>query len=93
MMEMDWKLVLTAFTATLFAEFGDKTQLAAVTLTASSNRPLSVFTGASVALIASMVINVWIGAPLAHLFPAAFLRHASAAIFIAIGGAMLLNWF
>jgi putative Ca2+/H+ antiporter (TMEM165/GDT1 family) len=88
---MDWKLIVTAFTATLLAEMGDKTQIAAVTLTASSNRPLSVFVGASVALVASMLLNVWIGAPLAHLLPDAVLRYAGAVIFIAIGAAMLFK--
>ena len=90
---MDWKLVVTAFLATLLAEFGDKTQFAAVTLTASSNRPLSVFTGGSVALVTAMLLNVLVGVPLANVVPAAFLRKAGAAVFIAIGGAMLLDWF
>ncbi len=89
---MDWKLIVSAFGAIFLAELGDKTQLAALTLTASSNRPLSVFLGASLALVTVTLIGVVIGATFAQVLPLALLRKAGAVAFIVIGVAMLLEW-
>ena len=44
---------LTTFTTVFLAELGDKTQLAALLLSAQSGRPVLVFVGASLALICS----------------------------------------
>jgi putative Ca2+/H+ antiporter (TMEM165/GDT1 family) len=89
---MDWKLVLSTFSAIILAEIGDKTQIAVLTLTASSNRPLSVFIGASLALVSGTLLGVLIGVPVAEVLPAAYLRKAGASVFIAIGAAILLDW-
>jgi len=89
---MDWKLVLSTFSAILLAEIGDKTQIAVLTLTASTNRPLSVFVGASVALLGSTVLGVMIGVPAAELVPISYLRKVGACIFIAMGAGILLDW-
>ena len=42
---MDWRSALATFTAIFLAEMGDKTQIAIITMTASSRKPLSVFIG------------------------------------------------
>lgn len=89
---MDWKLVLSTFTAMILAELGDKTQLTVLTLTASSNRPLSVFTGASVALVGSTLLGVLVGTPFSQVVPITYLRSAGGLAFIAIGVAMVLGW-
>ncbi len=89
---MDWKLITSTFAAIFLAELGDKTQLAAITLAASSNRPLSVFIGASVALVGVTLVGVTAGAVLAEVLPLAHLRKAGAAAFVVIGVAMLLDW-
>jgi putative Ca2+/H+ antiporter (TMEM165/GDT1 family) len=89
---MDWRLVATTFSAIILAEIGDKTQLAVLTLTASSNRPLSVFLGASVALVSGTLMGVLIGVPVAAVLPVAHLRKAGACVFIAIGVAILADW-
>jgi putative Ca2+/H+ antiporter (TMEM165/GDT1 family) len=89
---MDWKLVASAFAAIFLAELGDKTQLAAITLSASSGRPLSVLLGASVALVSVTVLGVGIGAALADIVPLTYVRKAGAVAFVAIGVAMLADW-
>lgn len=89
---MDWRLVASAFAAIFLAELGDKTQLAAITLAAASNRPLSVFIGASAALVVVTLLGVGIGAALGETLPLPYLRKAGAAAFVAIGVAMLLDW-
>lgn len=89
---MDWKLVISTFTAMILAELGDKTQLTVLTLTASSNRPLSVFTGASVALISTTLLGVLVGTPFSQLVPITYLRGVGGLAFVAIGAAMLFGW-
>ncbi|MEX1317359.1 MAG: TMEM165/GDT1 family protein [Synechococcaceae cyanobacterium] len=60
----------TTFTTVFLAELGDKTQLAALLLSAQSGQPLVVFIGASLALISSSLVGVLLGRWLARLLPA-----------------------
>lgn len=89
---MDWKLIATTFGVIFLAELGDKTQIAALTMAASSRKPLSVFIGASVALAAVSAVGVALGAGLSEVIPMAVVRKAAAAAFVLIGVAMLLDW-
>jgi putative Ca2+/H+ antiporter (TMEM165/GDT1 family) len=89
---MDWKLALSAFGVIFLAELGDKTQIAVLTLSASSRNPLSVFLGASVGFAAVCAIGVAIGAGLGEILPLGVLRKAGAVAFIAVGAAMLFDW-
>jgi len=89
---MDWKLILSTFGAIFLAELGDKTQLAAVTLSASTKKPLAVFIGASLALVAVSAAGVAVGAGLSEVLPLALIRKVSAAAFVLIGVAMLMDW-
>jgi putative Ca2+/H+ antiporter (TMEM165/GDT1 family) len=67
----DWiAAMLTTFTTVFLAELGDKTQLAALLLSAQSGRPLLVFLGASLALISSSLVGVLLGRWLARVMPA-----------------------
>ena len=89
---MDWKLIASTFGVIFLAELGDKTQLAALTLSASSRQPLAIFVGASVALVAVSALGVALGAGLAEVLPLGAIRKVSAVAFIAIGIAVLLDW-
>ena len=89
---MDWKLILSTFGAIFLAELGDKTQLAAVTLSASTKKPLAVFIGASLALVAVSAAGVAAGAGLSEVLPLTLIRKVSAAAFVLIGVAMLMDW-
>ena len=89
---MDWKLIATTFGVIFLAELGDKTQIAAMTMAASSRRPLSVFIGASLALAAVSAVGVAVGAGLSEVLPMAVIRKVAAAAFVLIGVAMLLDW-
>ena len=60
----------TTFTTVFLAELGDKTQLAALLLSAQSGRPVLVFVGASLALICSSLVGVLLGRWLARVMPA-----------------------
>lgn len=86
---MDLKTFLTTFGMIFLAEMGDKTQLAAITLSAETRKPLAVFLGASLALTAVSLIGVGLGSVLANYINAAYLHKAAAVAFIVIGALML----
>ena len=89
---MDWKLIASTFGIIFLAELGDKTQLAAMTMSASSQKPVAVFIGASLALTAVSAIGVAVGAGLSEVVPMAIIRKAAATLFVLIGVALLLDW-
>ncbi len=87
---MDYKVVATAFLTLFLAEMGDKTQLAVLTLSASSGRPLSVFAGAAAALVAVSGLGALFGGAVTRVVSPQALHKAAAAAFIGIGAWMLL---
>ena len=87
---MDWKLFFTTFGLVFLAELGDKTQLAALGLTAKSKNPLVVFLSASLALVVATLIGVLIGDALVRFIPEFWLKRGVALLFILVG---LLLWF
>ena len=90
---MDWKIFGTAFLTLFLAELGDKTQLAVITMTAKTDSRLSIFLGASTALIVVTLLGVLVGGTLAEYIPTEWLQRIVAAAFIIIGVLMLLGKF
>ena len=88
---MEWKTFFTAFGVLFLAELGDKTQLAVITMTADTRSPLSVFLGASVALVLVSLLGVIFGSLLGQYIPAEWLQRIVAVAFIVIGLLMLLK--
>ncbi|MEK7723466.1 MAG: TMEM165/GDT1 family protein [Acidobacteriota bacterium] len=88
---MDWKIFASAFITLFLAELGDKTQLAVITMTSSTESKLSVFLGASLALVAVTLIGVVFGGVLSQYIPTEWLQKIVAVAFIVIGGLMLLG--
>ena len=88
---MDWKIFGTAFLTLFLAELGDKTQLAVITMTASTESKVSVFLGASTALIFVTILGVLFGGVISEYVPAEWLQRIVAAAFILIGVLMLLG--
>lgn len=87
---MDLRIVATVFGALFLAELGDKTQLAVISLVAAGQPAIAVFTGASLALVASTAMAVLGGEGLLRLIPAEVLQLIAAAIFIVVG--LLVGW-
>nr|WP_265266165.1 TMEM165/GDT1 family protein [Spirulina subsalsa] len=56
-----WATFNATFITILFAEMGDKTQLATLLMSAESQAPWIVFTGAAIALIATSLIGCLLG--------------------------------
>lgn len=90
---MDWKIFGTAFLTLFLAELGDKTQLAVITMTASTESKISVFLGASLALIVVTLLGVLFGGVLSQYIPVEWLQRIVAVAFIVIGVLMLLGKF
>jgi putative Ca2+/H+ antiporter (TMEM165/GDT1 family) len=88
---MDWKIFGTAFLTLFLAELGDKTQLAVITMTASTESKLSIFLGASLALIVVTGIGVLVGGILSEWVPTEWLQRIVASAFIIIGILMLFG--
>ena len=88
---MDWKIFGTAFVTLFLAELGDKTQLAVITMTASTESKISVLLGASLALIVGTILGVLLGGILSQYSPTEWLQRIVAVGFIVIGVLMLLG--
>ncbi len=72
------------------AEFGDKTQLAAMFLAAGLGYPVAVFGGAMLAMFFNHLVAVYIGSRFITRFNPSYLRVGTAALFCLVGLAMIL---
>jgi|SoiMethySBSTD1v2_1073268.scaffolds.fasta_scaffold127554_3 Ca2+/H+ antiporter, TMEM165/GDT1 family len=88
---MNWSALATAFGLVFLAEMGDKTQLAVITLTARTEAPVSVFLGASAALVAVTLVGAFLGGVVTRFVPADLIQKIAAAAFIVVGVVMLLR--
>lgn len=83
---MEYKLLLTVFTAIFIAELGDKTQLATLLFAADRDASkLTVFVGASLALILASALGVLAGTLLAQTINVKILNYVAGSGFILIG--------
>lgn len=76
--------VLGSFMLIFFSELGDKTQLATVTF-ATKYQTLSVFFGASFALILLAVLAIWVGKFIAKTEKKAIITKTAGILFIILG--------
>ena len=84
-------LLFTTFVTVFLAEMGDKTQLTTITLSSTTNKPLAVFIGSSLALISATLLGALAGGSIANLIPAFLLKLLSGIVFIIIGINLLLQ--
>ena len=83
---MDIKLAATVFGVVFLAELGDKTQLATLLFSAKTpDKLITVFVGASLALILASAIGVLAGGLVAHYFNPKLLSVVAGIGFILIG--------
>jgi len=83
------RLLLTTFVLITVAEFGDKTQLAVVALS-SSQPPLSIWIGATLALTTASVLGVWLGRTVLQRIPIKRLHQLSGGLFVILG--LVASW-
>ena len=80
---MDLALLLSTFVTVFLAELGDKTQLATVALSGTSDRPFAVFLGSSSALVLASLLGALAGGSMASMIPADLLQLAASIGFLA----------
>ena len=78
-------LLFTTFVTVFLAEMGDKTQLTTITLSSTTNKPLAVFIGSSIALILATLLGALAGGSIANLIPDFILKLLSGIVFLIIG--------
>ncbi len=84
-------LLLSTFLTVFLAELGDKTQLATLTISGTSNRPLAVFLGSSCALVFASLLGALTGGSISNFVPEIVLKILASITFFIIGIKLLLN--
>ena len=83
---MDFKILATVFVAVFIAELGDKTQLATLLFATDKEvSKMSVFIGASMALILASAVAVLAGGVISQYISERHLRYIAGIGFIIIG--------
>lgn len=83
---MDLKILLTVFIAVFIAELGDKTQLATMLFAADKEvSKMTVFMGASLALIVASAIGVLAGSVISEYISEKYLHYIAGVGFVGIG--------
>ena len=84
-------LLISTFITIFIAELGDKTQLATLTLSGTSNRPLAVFLGSSSALILASLIGALAGGSISTIIPEIYLKAIASITFLIIGLRLIIQ--
>ena len=86
-------ILLSTFLTIFIAELGDKTQLATLTISGTSNKPLAVFLGSSTALVFACLLGALAGGSISNFLPEIILKSIASTTFFVIGIKLLLNSF
>ena len=84
-------LLLSTFLTVFIAELGDKTQLATLTISGTSNKPLAVFLGSSSALVFASLLGALTGGSISAVVPEVFLKSIASVTFLIIGLRLLIS--
>ena len=78
-------LLLSTFFTVFIAELGDKTQIATLTISGTSNKPLAVFLGSASALVFASLLGALTGGSISTFMPEVFLKSLASLTFLIIG--------
>ena len=84
-------LLLSTFLTIFIAELGDKTQLATLTISGASNKPLAVFLGSSTALVFASLIGALAGGSISNYVPEIILKIIASVTFFILGIRLFKN--
>ncbi len=84
-------LLLSTFITIFIAELGDKTQLATLTMSGTSNKPLAVFLGSSSALVLASLVGALAGGSISSFVPEIILKSIASITFFIIGIRLFIN--
>ena len=77
----------------MLAGLGDKTQLATLTLSGTSNKPLAVFLGSASALVFASLLGALTGGSISSFLPELVLKSIASITFLIIGIRLFINSF
>ena len=86
-------LLLSTFITIFIAELGDKTQLATLTMSGTSNKPIAVFLGSSTALVLASLIGALAGGSISNFVPEIILKSIASITFFILGIRLFINSF
>ncbi|MBE9223020.1 TMEM165/GDT1 family protein [Cyanobacterium stanieri LEGE 03274] len=86
-----WGVFSSTFLTILFAEMGDKTQLATLLLSAQSNSPWIVFLGAALALVATSLVGVLLGYWLSKRLTPKILDLSLSILLLLVAGGLIMD--
>ena len=86
-------LLFSTFLTVFIAELGDKTQLATLTISGTSNKPIAVFLGSSSALVIASLLGALTGGSISSFLPEVVLKSIASLTFFIIGIRLFLNSF
>ena len=86
-------LLLSTFLTIFIAELGDKTQLATLTISGTSNKTLAVFLGSSTALVFASLLGALAGGSISNFVPEIILKSIASVTFFIIGIRLFTNSF
>jgi len=84
-------LLLSTFLTIFIAELGDKTQLATLTISGTSNKPLAVFLGSASALVFASLLGALTGGSISSFLPEVVLKSIASLTFLIIGIRLFKN--
>ena len=84
-------LLISTFFTVFVAELGDKTQLATLTLSGNSNKPLAVFLGSSIALVIASLVGALAGGSISTFVPEIYLKTFASLAFLIIGLKLIIE--
>lgn len=82
-------LLISTFFTVFLAELGDKTQLAIVSISGTSNRPGAVFAGSACALVLASLVGAAAGGSLSSVIPTDALQLAASVGFLVLGARLI----
>ena len=86
-------LLFSTFITVFIAELGAKTQLATLTISGTSKKPLAVFMGSASALVFASLIGALAGGSISTFVPEVYLKSIALVTFFIIGIRLLINSF
>jgi putative Ca2+/H+ antiporter (TMEM165/GDT1 family) len=84
-MTVNLQVLGSAFLLIFLAELGDKTQLSTFAFASESKSPISVFLGASLALVLTSFLGVVLGGILGRFVPERLMKFLAAVVFLGFG--------
>jgi len=84
-MAINFQVLGSTFLMIFLAELGDKTQLSTFAFASEAKSPLSVFLGASLALVCTSFIGVVLGGVLGRFVPERIMKFVAALVFLGFG--------